>query len=92
MMKTSNSESHDARINGRVVRREDKVNSSFRAWTAVFMLVSGVALSAAGFFTPPVGQISESVLWFFAQCLLYAGSALGIDVIIDHKIKNGSQK
>ena len=64
--------------------------SSFRAWTAVFMLVSGVALSAEGFFTPPVGQISESVLWFFAQCLLYAGSALGIDVIIDHKLKSGT--
>ena len=60
----------------------------FRSWTAVFMLVSGVALSTAGFITPPLGEISDSVLWFFAQCLLYAGAALGIDVIIDHKMND----
>ena len=50
------------------------------------MLAAGVGLSIAGFCVSPVGEISESVLWFFAQCLIYAGSALGVDVVIDYKI------
>jgi hypothetical protein len=51
------------------------------------MLASGVGLSIAGFCVPPVGEISSSVLWFFSQCLIYAGAALGIDVMIDNKLK-----
>ena len=50
------------------------------------MLVSGVGLSVAGFCVEPVGHISDSVLWFLAQCVLYAGAALGIDVLIEHRI------
>ena len=60
---------------------------SFRAYTAGFMLVAGVGLSVAGFCVAPVGEISDSVLWYFAQCLIYAGSALGVDVVIDQRIK-----
>ena len=45
-------------------------------YTAVGMLMSGVGLSVAGFIVEPTGQIHESVLWFFAQCLMYAGSWL----------------
>ncbi|MBQ7510560.1 MAG: hypothetical protein IJT53_06630 [Prevotella sp.] len=60
---------------------------SVRCWTAVGMLVAGVALSVAGFIVEPAGEISDSVLWFFAQCLLYAGTALGVDVVIDAKLK-----
>ena len=51
------------------------------------MLVSGVLLSTAGFIVSPVGEISDSVLWLFSQCLLYAGAALGIDAFVDHKIE-----
>ena len=58
-----------------------------RCYSAIGMLVSGVALSVAGFVVPPVGEISNSVLWYFAQCLIYAGSALGIDVFIEHKLE-----
>ena len=57
-----------------------------REFTAIFMLVSGVGLAIAGFCVEPTGDISDSVIWIFAQCLLYAGSALGIDVYIDKKI------
>ena len=32
-------------------------------------------------------EIHDSVLWYFAQCLIYAGSAVGIDVLIDERIK-----
>ena len=61
---------------------------NIRASTAVGMLTSGVALSVAGFIAPPFGEISDSVLWFFAQCLIYAGTALGFDVMIEQKFRS----
>ena len=53
-----------------------------------YMLVAGVALPVAGFAVAPVGEIHDSVLWYFAQCLIYAGSAVGIDVIIDKRVRD----
>jgi len=50
------------------------------------MLVAAVGLSCAGFIVPPLGEISDSVLWLFAQCLLYAGSILGVSTYVDGKI------
>ena len=49
------------------------------------MLLTGVALSVAGFLVPPVGEISDSVLWFFAQCLIYAGSIFGVSIYVQSK-------
>ena len=49
------------------------------------MLLAGVALSVAGFIVPPVGEISDSVLWFFAQCLIYAGSIFGVSIYVQSK-------
>ena len=49
------------------------------------MLLAGVALSVAGFLVPPVGEISDSVLWFFAQCLIYAGSIFGVSIYVQSK-------
>ena len=64
------------------------MKQSIRAYSAIGMLFAGVALSTAGFIAPPLGEISDSVLWFFAQCLMYAGTALGIDVIVDRRVKS----
>lgn len=60
--------------------------TDFRMLSAAFMLLSGVGLAVAGFCVDPTGHISESVLWCMAQCLIYAGSAVGIDIAIDHRI------
>lgn len=46
--------------------------------TAAAMLAAGVVFALLGLLLPPAGAIHESVLWVFAQCLIYAGSALGI--------------
>lgn len=59
---------------------------TFNRGAAAFMLFSGVGMAAAGFIVPPTGEISPSVLMFTAQALVFAGSAMGIDVLIDHKI------
>ena len=59
-----------------------------QVFTAVAMLVAGVGLSIAGFVVPPTWEISDSVLMFTAQCLVYAGSALGINVYINSKFSD----
>ena len=53
---------------------------------AMLLLVSGVVLSFIGFFTEPKGEISDSVLWYFAQTLIYAGSVMGIKSYVDYRI------
>lgn len=57
------------------------------ALSALILLLSGVALSFLGFFTEPKGEISDSVLWYFAQTLIYAGSVLGLKTYVDHMLK-----
>ena len=47
-------------------------------WSAMAMLMVGTLLVMLGFWCPPRGAIHESVLWFFGQCLVYAGSVLGV--------------
>lgn len=54
--------------------------------SAYIMLISGVCLAVAGFCTPPRGEVSDSVLWYVAQCLIYAGSAFGLTAYVDNRI------
>ena len=49
------------------------------------MLAMGAALVVAGFIVPPTGEVSDSVLWFFGECLIYAGSIFGVSVLIRQK-------
>ncbi|MCR5313589.1 MAG: hypothetical protein K6E54_08130 [Bacteroidaceae bacterium] len=49
-----------------------------KEWTAVIMLGAGVALAFVSLFLPPPGVIHESVLYIFAQILIYAGSVFGL--------------
>ena len=53
---------------------------------ALMMLMSGIALSVAGFVVDPVGEISDSVLWYVSQALIYAGSVVGVTVYIDRQL------
>lgn len=53
---------------------------------ALMMLMSGIALSVAGFVVDPVGEISDSVLWYVSQALIYAGSVFGVTVYIDRRL------
>lgn len=61
--------------------------TNFQVYSALFMLLAGVTLSVAGFCVPPVGEISDSVLWFFAQCLIYAGSIFGVSIYVSSKFR-----
>lgn len=70
--------------------REHRVNIQYIS--AVGMLISGVALSVAGFVVPPLGEISDSVLWFAAQTMIYAGSVFGVSVYVNDKFRSITDK
>jgi hypothetical protein len=62
------------------------VKENIQVYTAIAMLASGVALSVAGFVVEPTGQIHDSVLWYFAQTLIYAGSIFGISIYANARV------
>ena len=63
-----------------------KPKVSIQFWSALAMLLGGYALAVAGFITPPKGEISDSVLWIFSQCLIYAGSIFGVSIYYGRKV------
>lgn len=56
--------------------------------TAILTMVSGISMSFFSFFLSEAHEIADSVLWYFAQCLVYAGSAFGIAAYVHMKIKD----
>lgn len=68
------------------MKRETK--EDIQVWTAVGMLIAGATMSFIGFFVEPLGIIHDSVLWFFAQCLVYAGSIFGVYIYVNGRVRN----
>lgn len=64
-----------------------EARNRLQTWSALAMLAVGSGLCIAGFCVPPVGEISDSVLYVLAQTLIYAGSALGIDAYVTMKLR-----
>lgn len=46
------------------------------------MLLFGAALATVALTIPPPGEIHDSVLYIFAQILIYAGTVFGLDIYI----------
>ena len=55
--------------------------------TAVVLLTSGIVLSFLSFFLSVDNEIDDSVLWYFAQTLIYSGSIFGVKEYIDYRIR-----
>ena len=68
-------------------KKKKTMQDNLSKLSAIGMLMAGVGLTIAGFIVPPLGEISDSVLWFTAQTLIYAGSIFGVKVYIDHQLK-----
>ena len=66
-----------------IMTKETKEN--IQITSAIAMLIGGFLLAVAGFVVPPTGQIHESVLGIFAECLIYAGSIFGVTIYIQSK-------
>ena len=62
----------------RVIEPQKKRREIAQVWTAILLIVSGIVLSFLSFFLSTEHKIDQSVLWYFAQCLLYAGGIFGI--------------
>lgn len=54
--------------------------------SAAVTLASGIVLAFLSFFLSANHSIHDSVLWYFAQCLVYAGSAFGIAAYVKTKL------
>lgn len=49
------------------------------------LVIIGTIFAAAGFISPPLGEIGNSVLIWSGQCLVLAGAVLGINMNFDLK-------
>ena len=59
--------------------------SKFTIGTAIVAFAIGFGLTIAGFFTPPKGEVHDSVLWILGQALIYTASVLGIGMYFNSK-------
>ena len=65
---------------------------ALNTWFSIALVASGAVLSFLGFYTEPIGEISDSVLWYFAQTLIYAGTAFGMKSYVDYRINKDLPK
>lgn len=56
--------------------------------SAIVVLASGIVLAYVSYFTSQVRDVTDNVLWYFAQTLMYAGSIFGVAIAIDAKFEN----
>jgi len=53
--------------------------------SAIIMLVSGLVMGFLALAMNDWHTIPDSVLWFAAQCFVYAGSIFGVAMVINYK-------
>ena len=54
--------------------------------TAIVAFVIGWFLVIAGFYMPPEGEVSYSVLWILGQALIYTASVLGVTMYFNSQM------
>lgn len=69
-----------------------ETKNKWQVGTAAGMLTGGLGLTVVGFIVPPLGEISNSVLWVLGQCLIYAGSIFGVSTYMDSKFLDIKRK
>ena len=52
------------------------------------MLLFGVILTTAGFIIDPAGQVHDSVLYVLGQCLIFAGSVMGVSAYTTGRLRH----
>lgn len=60
--------------------------------TCIAAFIFGWGLTIAGFIVPPLGIVSESVLWVLGQALLYCGAVVGISSHYSSEVRNFEKK
>ena len=62
---------------------ENRTKTTAQTVSAFLMLLSGVALNVASFAVPPVGELSNSVMTYMGEALIYAASVFGLTVYVN---------
>ena len=52
---------------------------------ALIALLFAIILVATSLFLPPQGEVSESVIYIFAQLLIFSATLLGVDAVVIKK-------
>lgn len=60
--------------------------------TCIAAFVLGWGLTIAGFVVPPMGVVSDSILWILGQSLLYCGAVVGISSHYGTEVKKFEKK
>lgn len=60
--------------------------------SAIVVLTSGIVLAYVSYFTSQMRDVTDNVLWYFAQTIMYAGSVFGVAIAIDAKFENIKNK
>lgn len=60
--------------------------------SAVTVLLLAIILVYISYFTSQSRDVTDNVLWYFAQSLMYAGSIFGVAIAIDAKFANFKDK
>ena len=60
--------------------------------TAILAFLAGWGVTIAGFMIPPVGDITDSVLWVLGQSLIYTSSILGVSMYMRYNIQKIERK
>ena len=71
---------------------DEKNRETLHSYIAIALLVVGVIFAGMGFFSEPIGEISNSVLGFIGECFFAAGSLLGVLQYVDGKYKSLERK
>ena len=67
--------------------RDLDIKNKIAFTTAVGAFLIGWGLTIAGFIVPPVGVVSDSVLWILGQALVYAASVFGVGMYVGGEVK-----
>ena len=64
------------------------MRGSVKTPIAILLVISGVVMCYLSFFTPPLGEVAPSVLGYFGETLIWAGSVFGIVEYVNFKTKH----
>lgn len=63
------------------------IKSKIAYITAVAAFIFGWGLTIAGFCVPPVGMVTDSILWILGQSLVYAASVFGVGLYVASSVR-----
>lgn len=63
------------------------IKSKIAYITALIAFIAGWGLTIAGFIVPPVGAVTDSVLWILGQALVYAASVFGVGMYVTSSVR-----